>query len=58
MKTATHPDRTLFMRGDETEVAWSVIMPILEVWESMKITDFPNYQAGTWGAFSSPSPIS
>jgi glucose-6-phosphate 1-dehydrogenase len=42
-------DRTLFMRGDETEAAWSVIMPILEVWESMKITDFPNYQAGTWG---------
>ena len=42
-------DRTLFMRGDETEAAWSVIMPILEVWERMKITDFPNYQAGTWG---------
>jgi glucose-6-phosphate 1-dehydrogenase len=42
-------DRTLFMRGDEAEAAWSVIMPILEVWESMKITDFPNYQAGTWG---------
>ena len=42
-------DRTLFMRGDETEAAWSVIMPILEIWESMKITDFPNYQAGTWG---------
>jgi glucose-6-phosphate 1-dehydrogenase len=42
-------DRTLFMRGDETEAAWSVISPILDVWESMKITDFPNYQAGTWG---------
>jgi glucose-6-phosphate 1-dehydrogenase len=42
-------DRTLFMRGDETEAAWSVIMPILEVWENMKITDFPNYQAGAWG---------
>ena len=42
-------DRTLFMRGDETEAAWSVVTPILEVWESMKITDFPNYVAGTWG---------
>jgi glucose-6-phosphate 1-dehydrogenase len=37
------------MRGDETEAAWSVIMPILEFWESMKSTDFPNYKAGTWG---------
>jgi glucose-6-phosphate 1-dehydrogenase len=42
-------DRTLFMRGDETEAAWSVITPILDVWESMKNTDFPNYAAGTWG---------
>lgn len=42
-------DRTLFMRGDETDAAWSVITPILEVWESMKSTDFPNYQSGTWG---------
>ena len=42
-------DRTLFMRGDETEAAWSVIMPILEFWDAMKSTDFPNYQAGTWG---------
>jgi hypothetical protein len=24
-------------------------MPILDVWEDMKITDFPNYRAGTWG---------
>ena len=42
-------DRTLFMRDDETEAAWSVIMPVLEVWEAMKVTDFPNYGAGTWG---------
>jgi glucose-6-phosphate 1-dehydrogenase len=42
-------DRTLFMRADETETAWSVIQPIIEVWENVKITDFPNYKAGTWG---------
>lgn len=42
-------DCTLFMRDDEAEAAWSVIMPILEVWESTKITGFPNYRAGTWG---------
>jgi glucose-6-phosphate 1-dehydrogenase len=42
-------DATLFMRADQTEAAWSVIAPILEVWEAVKPTDFPNYQAGTWG---------
>jgi glucose-6-phosphate 1-dehydrogenase len=42
-------DATLFLRGDQTESAWSVIMPILEVWNAVKSTDFPNYQAGTWG---------
>ncbi len=42
-------DRTLFMRDDETEAAWSVIMPVLEVWDSTKVTDFPNYSAGNWG---------
>jgi glucose-6-phosphate 1-dehydrogenase len=42
-------DATLFMRADQTEAAWSVIAPILDVWGSVKPTDFPNYQAGTWG---------
>ncbi len=43
-------DATLFMRADQVEAAWSVIMPILEVWERQIPTDFPNYQAGTWGS--------
>jgi glucose-6-phosphate 1-dehydrogenase len=42
-------DATLFMRADQTEVAWSVLMPILQVWDSVTPTDFPNYAAGTWG---------
>jgi glucose-6-phosphate 1-dehydrogenase len=42
-------DATLFMRADQAEAAWSVLAPILEVWEGVKATDFPNYQAGTWG---------
>jgi glucose-6-phosphate 1-dehydrogenase len=42
-------DATLFMRADQTEAAWALITPILEVWETIKPTDFPNYQAGTWG---------
>lgn len=42
-------DGTLFMRSDQTEAAWSLLEPILETWGSVKPTDFPNYQAGTWG---------
>jgi glucose-6-phosphate 1-dehydrogenase len=42
-------DATLFLRGDQAEAAWSVIGPVLDVWSSVKSTDFPNYQAGTWG---------
>ena len=42
-------DATLFMRADQVEAAWSVIMPILEAWESTVPIDFPSYQAGTWG---------
>lgn len=42
-------DPTLFMRADQTEAAWEVISPILDMWESVRPTDFPNYQAGSWG---------
>jgi glucose-6-phosphate 1-dehydrogenase len=42
-------DATLFMRADQTEVAWSILMPVLQVWDTITPTDFPNYPAGTWG---------
>ena len=42
-------DATLFLRRDQTEAAWSVITPILEVWNAARSVDFPNYEAGTWG---------
>ena len=42
-------DATLFMRADQVEAAWSLLMPILDVWESVPPSDFPNYAAGTWG---------
>jgi glucose-6-phosphate 1-dehydrogenase len=42
-------DATLFMRADQVEASWSVLTPILKVWENSKPTDFPNYQSGTWG---------
>ncbi len=42
-------DATLFMRADQVEAAWSILMPIIEVWEDAIPHDFPNYAAGTWG---------
>lgn len=42
-------DATLFMRADQVEAAWSILMPIIEVWEESVPHDFPNYEAGTWG---------
>ncbi|WP_205500736.1 glucose-6-phosphate dehydrogenase [Rufibacter psychrotolerans] len=46
---ALQGDATLFMRSDQVEVAWEVITPILETWESRPSLDFPNYSAGMWG---------
>jgi glucose-6-phosphate 1-dehydrogenase len=42
-------DATLFMRADQVEAAWSVVMPVLEVWGETTPADFPNYRAGSWG---------
>ncbi len=42
-------DATLFLRGDQAEAAWSVITPVLELWESLPPGNFPNYQTGLWG---------
>jgi glucose-6-phosphate 1-dehydrogenase len=42
-------DATLFMRADQVEAAWRVLMPVFEVWAVAPPSDFPNYAAGTWG---------
>jgi glucose-6-phosphate 1-dehydrogenase len=42
-------DFTQFMRADQLEAAWSILTPILEVWESVEPSDFPNYTSGSWG---------
>ena len=42
-------DATLFMRADQVEAAWRLLMPVLEVWAEAPPSDFPNYAAGTWG---------
>lgn len=42
-------DQTLFMRADQVEAAWELIMPVLDNWEKNKSSEFPNYAAGSWG---------
>ena len=42
-------DATLFMRTDQVEAAWRLLMPVLDVWAVAPPGDFPNYAAGTWG---------
>ncbi|MGI9175494.1 MAG: glucose-6-phosphate dehydrogenase [Rhodothermales bacterium] len=42
-------DATLFMRADQEEAAWAILMPVLEAWESTPPFDFPNYDAGSQG---------
>lgn len=44
-----HGDMTLFMREDQVEAAWELLMPVLDRWSSKPAQDFPNYAAGTWG---------
>lgn len=40
---------TLFMRSDQVEAAWKIIMPILESWETRQPVNFPNYAPDSWG---------
>jgi glucose-6-phosphate 1-dehydrogenase len=42
-------DATLFLRRDAVEVAWWLVMPILERWAETKAERIPAYEAGTWG---------
>lgn len=41
-------DATLFMRADQVEVAWQVVMPVLAAW-SQGASDLEVYQSGSWG---------
>lgn len=42
-------DHTLFARADMEETSWSLVQPILDVWNALPPRDFPNYAAGSWG---------
>ncbi|MGA9573087.1 MAG: glucose-6-phosphate dehydrogenase, partial [Lysobacterales bacterium] len=50
-------DATLFMRADQVECAWNVVGPVLEVWNSVEASDFPNYPSGSWGPESAEALI-
>jgi glucose-6-phosphate 1-dehydrogenase len=41
-------DSTLYARGDMVEMTWKLVMPIINAWQK-PATNFPNYEAGTWG---------
>ncbi len=41
-------DSTLFMRADQVEAAWDILMPIIKSWETNPAS-FPNYAAGMQG---------
>ena len=42
-------DATLFMRADQVEAAWQLLMPVLDAWKASPPSDFPNYAGGAWG---------
>lgn len=42
-------DATLFMRADQVESSWEIVMPILKAWQARKPINFPNYAPDSWG---------
>lgn len=42
-------DATQFMRADQVEAAWKILMPIISMWSLCPPSDFPNYVSGSWG---------
>jgi glucose-6-phosphate 1-dehydrogenase len=42
-------DATLFQRADNVEIAWRVVMPVLDLWNALPPRSFPNYAAGSSG---------
>lgn len=46
---AMRSDLTLFTRADEVEILWSIVDPIIKVWERRRNYQLPQYKAGSWG---------
>jgi glucose-6-phosphate 1-dehydrogenase len=45
---ALEGDATLFIRADQVETAWKIVMPILTEW-TKNAKDLKKYKAGSWG---------
>jgi glucose-6-phosphate 1-dehydrogenase len=50
---ALEGDATLFMRADQVEAAWKVVMPVLDAWKKHPRKQLLSYKPGTWGPASS-----
>jgi len=46
---AVQGDASLFARGDEVELAWGIIDPIIEAWKSPAAPPLLTYETGLWG---------
>ncbi|MEO7307986.1 MAG: glucose-6-phosphate dehydrogenase [Ferruginibacter sp.] len=46
---AMEGDPSLFMRNDQVEMAWAIVMPILNEWQKQKRTGLHFYKAGSTG---------
>ena len=46
---ALQGDASLFTRADEVEMAWSLIDPILQTWETVQTPPLAGYAVGSWG---------
>ena len=42
-------DPTLFMRADQVEAAWQILMPVLDSWAKSRPRNFPDYAPGARG---------
>jgi glucose-6-phosphate 1-dehydrogenase len=42
-------DPTLFKRADVIESGWSLVQPVIDVWQALPPREFPNYASGSWG---------
>jgi glucose-6-phosphate 1-dehydrogenase len=42
-------DETLFMRADQVEAAWEVLMQVLDAWTASPLDNLTSYPAGSWG---------
>lgn len=51
-------DAALFTRGDEIEIAWRLIDPIVQAWQSPQAPPLLTYPVGSWGPAQADSLLS